>query len=80
MPKATTSKTTSTPSARKTSSRSTRGRNSKSSDATIRLDSDTRQRMIAEAAYYRAEIRGFMPGSEDADWFAAEHEINNQYP
>lgn len=31
---------------------------------------------IAEAAYYRAEKRGFEPGLEDQDWFEAEREID----
>ncbi|NJD05111.1 MAG: DUF2934 domain-containing protein [Methylococcaceae bacterium] len=31
--------------------------------------------MIAEAAYYRAERRGFRPGSELSDWVEAEREI-----
>jgi hypothetical protein len=31
--------------------------------------------MVAEAAYYRAERRGFAPGSEMEDWLAAEEEI-----
>lgn len=34
-----------------------------------------RQRMVAEAAYYRAEKRGFAPGQELDDWLAAEAEI-----
>ena len=34
-----------------------------------------RRRKVAEAAYYRAERRGFAPGGEDTDWLAAEHEI-----
>ena len=33
------------------------------------------QRRIAEAAYYRAESRGFEPGGEAQDWLAAEAEI-----
>jgi hypothetical protein len=33
------------------------------------------QRWIAEAAYYRAESRGFEPGGEAQDWLAAEAEI-----
>ena len=33
------------------------------------------QRWIAEAAYYRAERRGFEPGMEADDWLAAEAEI-----
>jgi hypothetical protein len=31
--------------------------------------------MIAEAAYYRAEQRGFAPGGEFEDWLAAEAEV-----
>jgi hypothetical protein len=31
--------------------------------------------MTAEAAYYRAERRGFAPGRELDDWLAAETEI-----
>lgn len=33
------------------------------------------RRMIAEAAYYRAEQRGFSGGSAEDDWHAAEAEI-----
>jgi hypothetical protein len=32
--------------------------------------------MIATAAYYRAERRGFAPGGEVEDWLAAEREID----
>jgi DUF2934 family protein len=35
-----------------------------------------RQRMIEEAAYYRAQQRGFAPGNEVEDWIAAETEID----
>lgn len=34
-----------------------------------------REQMIAEAAYYRAEQRGFSPGNEMADWLQAEADI-----
>ena len=30
---------------------------------------------IEQAAYYRAEKRGFQPGSEVEDWVAAEAEV-----
>lgn len=30
---------------------------------------------IAQAAYYKAEKRGFSPGYEEADWLEAENEI-----
>lgn len=35
-----------------------------------------RRGMIAEAAYLRAERRGFAPGHEEADWLAAEVEVD----
>lgn len=35
-----------------------------------------RQKMVAEAAYYRAQKRGFVPGRELDDWFEAEAEIS----
>jgi hypothetical protein len=31
--------------------------------------------MIAEAAYYRAQKRGFTPGAEAQDWQEAEAEV-----
>jgi len=31
--------------------------------------------MIAEAAYYKAEKRGFYPGNEIRDWLEAKREI-----
>ena len=40
-------------------------------------DGEDRYRMIAEAAYLRAEQRGFVPGSELADWLAAELEVDD---
>ena len=35
-----------------------------------------RLRHIQEAAYYRAEKRGFTPGAEHDDWIEAEAEID----
>jgi hypothetical protein len=36
----------------------------------------TKQRaMIAEAAYFKSERRGFAPGYEVADWLEAEREV-----
>jgi hypothetical protein len=37
---------------------------------------EERYRMIAEAAYLRAERRGFEPGREVEDWLAAEGEVD----
>jgi hypothetical protein len=42
----------------------------------LHLEGEDRRRLIAEAAYYRAERRGFTPGSELEDWLAAEIEID----
>jgi len=36
------------------------------------------ERMIAEAAYYRAERRGFAPGNDFLDWLEAEREIRSR--
>jgi hypothetical protein len=33
---------------------------------------------IAEAAYYRAQQRGFAPGHELDDWVAAEAEVRRR--
>ena len=38
--------------------------------------SDERARRIAEAAYFRAQARGFAPGRELDDWLEAEAEID----
>jgi hypothetical protein len=35
-----------------------------------------RRRMIAEAAYHRAQQRGFSAGHEVSDWLAAEAEVD----
>jgi hypothetical protein len=36
----------------------------------------SREALIATAAYYRAQKRGFQPGHEIEDWLAAEREID----
>ena len=42
----------------------------------VQISEDARRGMIAEAAYLRAERRGFMPGNETEDWLAAEAEVD----
>jgi hypothetical protein len=37
---------------------------------------EQRAALIAQAAYYRAEKRGFEPGHETEDWLAAEAEVD----
>jgi Protein of unknown function (DUF2934) len=46
--------------------------------ATIEISEDVRRGMIAEAAYLRAERRGFSGGHEKEreDWMAAEAEVD----
>jgi len=43
---------------------------------TIQTENITRRAMIAEAAYYRAERRGFEFTHEIEDWLAAEIEVD----
>ncbi|MHB1870618.1 MAG: DUF2934 domain-containing protein [Steroidobacteraceae bacterium] len=40
------------------------------------MSEQARHTMIAEAAYYHAERRGFVPGSEEHDWLRAEAEVD----
>jgi hypothetical protein len=37
---------------------------------------EQRRQMIADAAYRRAQQRGFLPGGETQDWLAAEAEVD----
>lgn len=37
-----------------------------------------RHRMISEAAYFRAERRGFAPGAELEDWLEAETDMDRE--
>lgn len=40
------------------------------------IEPERRHAMIAEAAFFQAERRGFAPGCELDDWLAAEREID----
>jgi hypothetical protein len=42
------------------------------------VSADERRHMIEEAAYFRAEARGFAPGFEEEDWAASEKFIDDQ--
>lgn len=42
----------------------------------IAVSEEVRRQMIAEAAYLRAEQRGFAPGHESEDWLLAECEVD----
>jgi len=39
------------------------------------LKPEERHRMVAEAAYFRAEKRGFRGGNPETDWMEAEAEV-----
>lgn len=39
---------------------------------------DSRERLIAEIAYFKALERGFEPGHELEDWLGAEAEFNRK--
>lgn len=40
------------------------------------ISAEERVRMISDAAYYRAEARGFLGGDPERDWLEAEAEID----
>ncbi len=42
------------------------------------VSEEERRAMIARAAYFRAESRGFAPGHELEDWAAAEAEVDRE--
>jgi hypothetical protein len=42
------------------------------------IESEQRHAMIAEAAYFLSEHRGFWPGRELDDWLSAENEIDRR--
>lgn len=42
------------------------------------VDPERRAELIAEAAYFRAERRGFAPGHETEDWLAAESDVDSR--
>ncbi|HUL83168.1 MAG TPA: DUF2934 domain-containing protein [Gammaproteobacteria bacterium] len=43
-----------------------------------KVSEDQRRQMIAEAAYFRAERRGFNGGDATTDWIEAEAEVNER--
>jgi len=51
--------------------------NSSGDHASAFIEPEQRQAMIAEAAYYGAERRGFESGRDLDDWYGAEREIDS---
>ena len=68
-----------TSSASRSSSRRSRAKKPATKHPRSQVSSaDERHQMIAEAAYYRAERRGFAGGDLVVDWLAAEAELNER--
>jgi hypothetical protein len=68
-------KSPSTPTIRKRAPRKT----SRAAPGVTRfVDPERRAALIAEAAFFRAEKRGFAPGHEVEDWLAAESEVDSK--
>ena len=53
-------------------------RNEQWAEGVTYVDPELRHRMIATAAYFIAEHRGFVPGHEQQDWYQAEAAIDWQ--
>lgn len=66
------------------STRSSGNMNSEARSSTAKSPSkisrEERLHMIEQAAYFRAEQRGFSGGDEMQDWLDAEAEINAKFP
>jgi hypothetical protein len=60
--------------AKKVAKKSTKS--TKSQTSSINITSEERWKMIAIAAYHRAEKREFAPGHELQDWAEAEKEVD----
>jgi hypothetical protein len=70
-------KSPSTPSVRKRAPRKTVAKPKTEIESITRfVGPEHRAALIAEAAFFRAEKRGFAPGSEVEDWLAAEAEVD----
>jgi hypothetical protein len=63
-------------STRRSAARASTGQDSPTQD----ISPDERHRMIEQAAYLRAEHRGFNGGDPMEDWLVAEREINRMLP
>jgi Protein of unknown function (DUF2934) len=59
----------------KVAGRSKRGNSNPRPDAGPAVSAQERQILVAQAAYFRAEKRGFAPGGELQDWVEAEAEV-----
>jgi len=60
----------------KTASRKVPARKTPPAGILLPVSHEERWRMVAEAAYYIAQRRGFVGGDANADWVAAEAEVD----
>ena len=71
-----TRKTTARTSARKAPAKRTTAKKTAPVGMLLPVSHEERWRMVAEAAYYIAQRRGFVGGDALADWVAAEAEVD----
>ena len=71
-----TRKTTAKTSARKAPTKRTTAKMTAPVGMLLPVSHEERWRMVAEAAYYIAQRRGFVGGDALADWVAAETEVD----
>jgi hypothetical protein len=64
------------PTVRKTAPRKTSTSATKAARNVTTLSAEERRRLIAEAAYLRAEQRGFIGGDPEKDWMEAEADLD----
>jgi hypothetical protein len=51
-------------------------KNARRISSKMQVTSQEREQLIATAAYFRAQQRGFAPGYEEDDWLQAEAEVD----
>ena len=51
----------------------------KTADPRVEFSDEEWQDMVATAAYFRAQARGFEGGSADEDWYEAEAELRERF-
>jgi len=71
-------KTPTIPTVRKRAPRKSVAADETNAAVTRFVDPEQRSALIAEAAFFRAEGRGFAPGNELEDWLAAESEVDSK--
>ena len=71
-----TSKTAGKTQEKKTASTPTKAKAVRKRTAVTPISAEERQRLIAEAAYLRAELRNFVGGDPVQDWLEAEADVN----